>query len=189
MLAVDSVLALKRVAKVEVVIRIGTPIESLGRHEVIERRVRETATDRTRRQISRAYQHHAILVAVLKRSEEPGAILLDWTTDSKSILLAIEGRRLVQAAIERRRQSLQAAVAKVKRTGAVQLVCAGFRQDVDDRRSGATELCRETVGGDLKLLDRFLRDVLNRTADNVVVSVSAVDESRFRRVRVDPRRR
>src|SRR5690348_1372959 len=109
-----------------------TEIDAVRGHEIIERRVSETAPDRACRKISCADEHDTILVAVFERTEEPGAILLDWTTDSESVLLAIERRGLIQRAIERRRQTLQTAVAKVKRTGAVQIVAAGLGQDVDD---------------------------------------------------------
>src|SRR5689334_2773596 len=96
-----------------------TEIDAVSGHEVVERRISETTPDRTCRQIPRPDQHDSILVTILKRAEEPGAILFDWTTECESILLAIERRRLVESAIERRRQTLQTAVAKVKRTGAV----------------------------------------------------------------------
>ncbi len=82
-------------------------------------------------------------------------------------------------------KTLKRAVTKVERTRSVQLVGAGFSYNVDNGRTRSAQLRRETIGSDLKLPNRILRDILDRAAYDVVVGVYTVNRYVRHRVRVD----
>src|SRR5579871_1606515 len=54
-------------------------------------------------------------------------------------------------------------------------VGAGLGDDIHDRRAGAAHLSRETVRGDLELLNCIFRNIQQHAADNVVVVVHAIN--------------
>ena len=110
---------------------------------------------------------------VFHRAEPEQASLSTAGRPSSDDLLAIERRRLaarsaVAGSACRRRRGRTA-------TRSVQRVAARAGHDVDGRAGGPAKVGGETVGGDLEFLHRVLRDVVQRSADHVVVVVHAVD--------------
>src|ERR1051325_2505981 len=131
----EDVFALERIAKGEAVNIARRPVNAIGREQIVERRVGETFDDRTGGEISLSDEHDPVLIPILERTEEPRAVSPDRPAEGERVLLAVEGRRLAQAAVKRGGQSLQAAVTKIDGGGAVQLIRPGLGDDVDDGRA------------------------------------------------------
>ena len=130
--------------------------------------------DRPGCEITRPDQDRTVLIAILRRAEPERLPGHDRTARGGRELLPIERRLLSGAAIVGCRESSPAAVAQEERRRAAQLIAAGLCHDVDCRRRRTARFRREAVGGDLELLHRLLRDVLQRPADDIVVVVRAV---------------
>src|SRR5688572_3843098 len=86
---VDALLSLKRITKTQVVNGRRHPVNTFCRQEIVQRCDRKITRDGAGGQVSRSDQHYPVLIAILKRTEEPRALPLDWTTESKRILLPI----------------------------------------------------------------------------------------------------
>ena len=157
--------------------RAARPPVDAGRAEhVVERRGRKRPADRPRGDVARRRpaRRRPGCDTPPRRTRTPGrgtsgppaAAANCWRSN---------GGSSPERAIVGGRQPLPAAVAQEERRRAAQLVGARLGHDVDRRRCRAPRFRREAVGGDLELLHRLLRDVLQRPADDVVVVVGAVD--------------
>src|SRR5262249_42060256 len=116
--------------------------------------------------------------AIPERGEKPQPVAFERPAERAGILLAVERRPSEprdDAAVEGRRQPRERVVTEVEPGGAVQIVPPSFGYDVDRRRRRAPDIGREGVGDDLKILHPVLREILERTAHDVVVVVRAVN--------------
>jgi hypothetical protein len=68
------------------------------------------------REVARAGLERCILIAVFEACEEPSFVLSDWTTQGCAVLFSVKWWR-GKGTVECRRQSLQIAIALVRRLG------------------------------------------------------------------------
>ena len=114
-------------------------------------------------------------MVVLVGVENPEAIFLQRAADGANVVLAGVGLLGIGLWIVEVVAGVQSAGAEKSAGAAVPLVRAGLRADDDGAaiRTGRVgiELCRANV----EFADGFRRDVLQKSADEVVVVIAAVD--------------
>ena len=115
---------------------------------------------------------------LVESGEEENLVALDGAADGASeLLLAI-----VRLEGEERIGSAEGAVAEIEERGAVQVIGAGFGDDVDDGAAGASLFSAVSVGGDAELLHDFGGELVGSAVasaslgEESVVVVAAVDE-------------